>query len=255
MRANHASAVQAGSAGHQHEGMIGMAGLLERVQTILGAKANRALDAVENPAETIDYSYAKMQDALQETRRHLVEVATAKQTLLQQQRRLEEKAAAYDRDARDAVAQGRDDLATQALALKATVSQDLESLKAHVAETEAAEAKLHQQQQDLEARVEAFGTQKEVLKAEYSAAKAHVAIGEAVGGISHHAEDLSSTLDRAQDKIQALEARGRALDEIQAQGTAAGGDEDSIHRELAAAHQSDAVQAELARLKAEAKGS
>lgn len=232
-----------------------MAGLLERVQTILGAKANRALDAAENPAETIEYSYAKMQDALAETRRHLVEVATAKQTLLLQKRQLEEKEAGYDRDARDAVAQGRDDLATQALALKATVTQDLENLKTHVAETEATETKLHQQQQELEARVEAFRTQKEVMKAEYSAAKAHVAIGEAMGGISQHAEDLSSSLDRAQEKIQSLEARARALDEIDQEGTLPGqSGEDGIHRELAAAHQSEAIQAELARLKADAKG-
>lgn len=231
-----------------------MAGLMDRVKTILGAKANSALDAIENPAETIDYSYAKMQEALQETKRHVLEVATAKKQLELQLATLQKKQADYDADAREAVASGRDDLATQALALKATVQHQIDDLSAHVQATQAEEDKLNASQKQLEAEIESFRSQKEVMKAEYSAAKAHVAIGEAMHGITQHAEDISGSLDRAQEKIQQMQARASAIDELDATAalSPAGGDaSDPVRQQLEAAKASSSLQDELARLKAE----
>ncbi len=236
-----------------------MAGILDRVKTILGAKANQALDAMEDPTQTIDYSYEKMQEALQETRRHIVEVATAKKQLESQLNGLNQRAAGYDRDAHDAVAAGRDDLATQALATKATIQQQIDELSTHIQSTEAEQAKLTDSQHQLEAKIETFRTQKEVMKAEYSAAKAHVAISESMHGITQHAEDISGTIDRAQDKIQQMQSRAAAIDEVAGDEpealTAGSGPHDDIRRQLDAAKSSSAIQEELARIKGEVKGS
>lgn len=234
-----------------------MAGLMDRVKTILGSKANSALDKMENPTETIDYSYVKMQEALQETKRHVLEVATAKKQLQMQLATLQKKQADYAEDARAAVASGRDDLATQALALKAALTQQIDDLGTHVQETAAEEEKLNQAQKQLEAKIESFRSQKEVMKAEYSAAKASVSIGEAMHGINQHAEDISGSLDRAQDKIQQMQARASAIDELDESGSMAaiGDGGDSIRQQLEAAKSSDSLKEELAKLKAEVKGS
>jgi phage shock protein A len=235
-----------------------MAGLMDRVKTILGAKANSALDAIEDPTQTIDYSYEKMQEALQETKRHVIEVATAKKQLEMQLATLTKKAADYDADAREAVASGRDDLATQALALKATVQHQVDDLSEHVKQTAAEEEKLTAAQKQLEAKIESFRSQKEVMKAEYSAAKAQVAIGETIHGISQHAEDISGSLDRAQDKIQQMQARASAIDELDetgALGPSSDESSDPIRQQLEAAKSSSSLQDELAKLKAEVKGS
>ena len=234
-----------------------MAGLMDRVKTILGSKANSALDKMENPTETIDYSYAKMQEALQETKRHVLEVATAKKQLQMQLATLQKKQADYAEDARAAVASGRDDLATQALALKAALTQQIDDLGTHVQETAAEEEKLNQAQKQLEAKIESFRSQKEVMKAEYSAAKASVSIGEAMHGINQHAEDISGSLDRAQDKIQQMQARASAIDELDESGSMAaiGDGGDSIDQQLEAAKTSDSLKEELAKLKADVKGS
>jgi len=235
-----------------------MAGLMDRVKTILGAKANSALDAIEDPTQTIDYSYEKMQEALQETKRHVLEVATAKKQLEMQLVVLQKKAADYDADAREAVASGRDDLATQALAMKATVQHQADDLSTHVQETQAEEEKLSAAQKQLESKIESFRSQKEVMKAEYSAAKAHVAIGEAMHGITQHAEDVSGSLDRAQDKIQQMQARASAMDEIedtQALGPSTSADSDPVRQQLEAAKASSSLKDELAKLKAEVQSS
>ncbi len=233
-----------------------MAGLMDRVKTILGAKANSALDAIEDPTQTIDYSYEKMQEALQETKRHVLEVATAKKQLELQLTMLKKKVADYDADAREAVASGRDDLATQALAMKATAQHQADDLSTHVEETQTEEEKLSTAQKQLESKIESFRSQKEVMKAEYSAAKAHVAIGEAVHGITQHAEDVSGSLDRAQDKIQQMQARASAMDELE-DNQALGPSSDSsdpVRQQLEAAKSSSSLQDELAKLKAEVKG-
>ncbi len=231
-----------------------MAGLLDRVKTILGSKANRVLDSVEDPTETIEYSYQKMQEALQETRRHILEVATAKKQLEMQVAALKKKAEQYALDAKDAVQAGRDDLATQALSLKGSTEQQIQDLQTHIQETQAEQDKLAAAQQKLETQIETFRTRKEVMKAQYSAAKAEVQVGESVHGITQHAEDISGALQRAQDKISTMQAKASALDELEASPDLTAlpeSQDDPIRQQLRTASHSADVQEELARLKQE----
>src|SRR4051794_9900157 len=56
-----------------------LVGLWSRFMSIFGAKMNRAMDRMENPAETLDYSYEKQLSLLKDVRRGLAEIATSKQ--------------------------------------------------------------------------------------------------------------------------------------------------------------------------------
>ncbi len=232
-----------------------MPGLVDRVKGILGAKANRALDAMEDPTETVEYSFQQMQDALQETRRHILEVATAKKQLEMQATALQKKVQEYDQDARDAVQSGRDDLASEALSMKTTLERQVTDMQQHVQETQAEEDKLTQTQHKLEAQIESFRTQKEVMKAQYSAAKAEVQVGSTLTGITQHAGDISGALQRAQDKISTMQAKASAIDELEANpdfsALPGSAPTDSIRQQLDAAKSSSAVQDELQKLKAE----
>ncbi len=236
-----------------------MAGLLERVKTILGSKANKAMDAVEDPNETIEYSYQKMEEALQETRGHILEVATAKKQLEMQVAKLQQKSTQYAQDAKDAVQAGRDDLATQALSMKSTTDQQVQELQGHIQETQGEQDKLTQAQQKLESQIESFRTQKEVMKAQYSAAKAEVQVGQTVSGITQHASDISGALQRAQDKISNMQAKASAIDEMQESpdfnALPGSSDQDSIRAQLDKGKAGSDVQDELAKLKAEMQSS
>ena len=58
-----------------------MPGLMGRTMTILKAKWNKLLDRAEDPAETLDYSYEEQLRQLQNVKRGIADVTTAKKRL------------------------------------------------------------------------------------------------------------------------------------------------------------------------------
>ena len=58
-----------------------MAGLWDRFRAIFGAKVSKALDRAENPNETLDYSYEQQLSLLQNVKRGIADVVTAKKRL------------------------------------------------------------------------------------------------------------------------------------------------------------------------------
>src|SRR5919201_1781315 len=144
-----------------------MAGLMQRTMTLIKAKWSKLLDRAEKPSETLDYSYERQLELLQNVKRGVADVVTAKKRL---------------------------ELQTQ------TLEQNVEKL-------EAQQEKLVASEQQLSARVEAFRSEKEVIKAQYSAAEAQVRIGEAATGIGNQMADTGAAIDRAKQKTEDMQAR------------------------------------------------
>ncbi|MDE3026504.1 MAG: PspA/IM30 family protein [Acidobacteriota bacterium] len=231
-----------------------MAGLASRASLIVKAKVSKLLNRAENPTETLDYSYEQMLEQLQNVKRGVADVVTAKKRLELQQQKLEQNVVKLETQARQAVGAGREDLARQALERKAAAQQQLQGLDAQVKQLEDQQQKLIESQQVLETRIESFRSQKEVLKAQYSAAEAQVRIGEAATGIGQHMSDTGLAIQRAKDKTEELQARASAIDELTASGALedfTAGDQTQLDRELAQFSSSSQVDQELAKLKAE----
>jgi phage shock protein A len=231
-----------------------MAGLWSRTMLIIKSKYSKLLNKSENPTETLDYSYEQMLQQLQNVKRGVADVVTAKKRLEIQTQGLEQNVVKLETQARQAVAANREDLARQALERKASAQQQLQGLDAQVQQLAEQQDKLIDSQHQLEARIEAFRTQKEVIKAQYSAAEAQVKIGEAATGIGKGMEDTGLAIQRAKDKTDELQARASAIDEL----TSTGALEDltqpgstQLDRELAQISSSAQVDDELAKLKAE----
>lgn len=113
------------------------------------------------------------------------------------------------------------------------------------------------QSKALEAKVEAFRTQKETIKATYTAAQAQAQIGEAFSGISEEMGDIGMAIQRAQDKTQQLQARASAVDELMASGALddpSGLGKSDIDRQLEALSSGGAVDDQLAKMKLELSG-
>ena len=226
-------------------------GMFSRMSTIVKSKMNRILDSAEDPRETLDYSYEKQLEMLQNVKRGVVEMVTAKRRIQQQADRVGENIARLDRQARQAVEAGRDDLARLALERKQTALTELEGLDEQVAGMEREQEKLTQAEKRLQAKVDAFRNQKEIIKAQYSAAQAQVRIGAALGGISEEMGDVSLAVQRAENKTDQMRAKAGAIDELVASGVLDDitGPKDDIERELAQISASSNVEAELAALK------
>src|ERR687886_1447904 len=107
-------------------------GLWSRFMLIFRSKASRALDRAENPTETLDYSYERQLQLLQNVKRGVADVVTAKKRLELQQTKLEQSIVKLDTQARQAVAPGREDLARTALERKSVAQNQLQDLDRQV---------------------------------------------------------------------------------------------------------------------------
>jgi phage shock protein A len=230
-----------------------MAGLWQRFSLIFRSKASRALDRAENPTETLDYSYEQMLTQLQNVKRGVADVVTAKKRLELQTQSIEQNVVKLETQARQAVAANREDLARQALERKAVAQQQLQGLDTQVQQLADQQERLVASQQQLEARIESFRSEKEVIKAQYSAAQAQVKIGEAATGIGRGMEDTGQAIERARNKTEELQARAAAIDELTATGALEelGDNRSQLDRELAQISATSQVDSELAKLKAE----
>ena len=226
-------------------------GMFSRMSTIVKSKMNRLIDSAEDPRETLDYSYEKQLEMLQNVKRGVVEMVTAKRRIQQQADKVKDNITRLDDQARRAVDAGRDDLARMALQRKQSALLELEGLDEQIAGMELEQEKLTQAEQRLQSKVDAFRNKKEIIKAQYSAAQAQVRIGAALGGISEEMGDVSLAVQRAENKTDQMRAKAGAIDELVATGVLDDitGPQDDIERELAQITTSGSIEAELAALK------
>jgi phage shock protein A len=234
--------------------MVAPMGVMKRVQLVFRAKANKALDRLEDPRETLDYSYQQQLELLQKVRRGVADVATSRKRLELQLNQLQQSADKLTRQAQDSLAAGREDLAREALQRKAGIQQQINDLEVQYQSLQAEEEKLTGASQRLQAKVDAFRTRKETIKATYTAAEAQTRISEAFTGISEEMGDVGLAIQRAEDKTAQMQARAGAIDELMASGAlddvVGGGPRDDIQAELDRIGASSSVDSELAQMKA-----
>ena len=231
---------------------------MKRMSTIFRAKANKALDAAEDPRETLDYSYQRQLEMLTKVRRGVADVATSRKRIELQRNQLQTQSDKLTEQAQKALSMGREDLAREALTRKSAVTGQIGDLDAQHAQLQGEEEKLTLASQRLQAKVESFRTRKETIKATYTAAEAQTRIGEAFSGISEEMGDVGLAVQRAEDKTQQMQARAGAVDELIASGALDDASSinrgDDISRELDAMSSQADVEAELAALKGNSPG-
>jgi phage shock protein A len=230
-----------------------MAGLMSRASLVVKSKLSKLLDRAEDPGETLDYSYEKQLELLQNVKRGIADVVTAKKRLELQETKLQESVVKLDAQARQALAAGREDLARQALERKSGLQQQLQSLDQQTTQLEAQQEKLVASEKTLSAKVEAFRSQKETIKAQYSAAEAQVRIGEAATGIGEQMADTGLAIQRAKDKTDQMQARASAIDELTESGALEDftSDQTQLDRELGSIASKSQVDQELEQMKSE----
>jgi phage shock protein A len=234
--------------------MVALMGVMKRVSLIFKSKANKALDKMEDPRETLDYSYQTQLELLQKVRRGVADVATSRKRVELQLNQLQQSTTKLDKQARDALAAGREDLAREALSRKASVQGQIADLNTQYTSLQAEEEKLTGASQRLQIKVDAFRTKKETIKATYTAAEAQTRINEAFTGISEEMGDVGMAIQRAEDKTEQMKARAGAIDELMASGALddmVSGPRDDIQAELDRMGAGHDVDAELQRMKAE----
>ena len=233
-----------------------MPGLAGRMSTVIKAKISKLLDRAEDPGETLDYGYQKQIEYLQNVKKGIADVVTSKKRLQMQSSKLEQSIVKLDTQARQALAQGREDLARTALERKTLAQNELQTLDQQVKELEGQQESLTENERRMREKIEAFRTKKEVIKAQYSAAEAQVQISDAANGVGEQMADLGLAIQRAEEKTENMKARANAVDELEKAGTfedltQLGGGQDDIDRQLAQLSAGSQVDDELAKMKTE----
>jgi phage shock protein A len=233
-----------------------MPGLAGRMSTVIKAKISKLLDRAEDPSETLEYSYQKQIELLQNVKKGIADVVTSKKRLQLQSQKLEQSVVKLDTQARQALSAGNEELARTALERKQLAQTELQSLDQQVSELEAQQEHLTENEKRLRSKIESFRTKKEVIKAQYSAAEAQVKISEAATGVGEEMADVGLAMQRAMDKTEGMRARASAVEELEKAGTfedltqlGAGGDD--IDRQLHELTSSSQVDDELAKMRAE----
>ena len=230
---------------------------MKRMSMIFRAKANSALDRAEDPRETLDYSYQKQLELLQKVRRGVADVATSRKRLELQLQQLQKQSSTLEEQGRKALSLGREDLAREALTRRSGIQQQVSDLETQYQALQGEEEKLTLASQRLQAKVDAFRTKKETIKATYTAAQAQTRIAESFSGISEEMGDVGLAIQRAEDKTAQMQARAGATDELLASGAledSSGMRKDDITAELERMSSGSDVELELARMKAELSG-
>jgi phage shock protein A len=226
--------------------------LWTRLRLLLNTEVSSALDKAEDPRQVLDYAYHQQQELLITLRRGLVDVATSKQQLEQQAKRLGDRIPRLDDQARRAVGAGRDDLARVAIERKWLALNEVEGLNKQIEEVETEKQRLATQERTLQIRVEQFGTHREVVSARYSAAEAEVRIKESLAGVSGELAELGIAVGRAEERADRLQARARAIDSLVDLGSfppLGGGD--FVEAELLHITVKKEIDEELAKIKSE----
>src|SRR5215207_7183351 len=230
-----------------------MSGIFQRISLCFRAKTDNALAQLEDPRQTIAYSRRLQLERLQKVRRGVAGVATGRKRVERQATQLNTQADKLTQQAQKALEVGREDLAREALTRRSGLQQQLTDLQTQHAQLQGEEEKLTRASQRLQAKVDAFRTRKETIKATYSAAEAQTRINEAFSGISEEMGDVGLAVQRAEDKTAQMQARAGAIDELLASGALedpTGTAKDDITLELEQLASTSDVENELARMKA-----
>lgn len=229
--------------------------VIKRLSQVFQQKANAALDKVEDPTQALDLSYSKMMENLQQVRRSIADVLTSQKRLEAQKAQLGSQYEKLQGQARQALQQGQEDLAKTALGRAQVLKGQVDALVPQIDQLRVQEEALEDTGRKLQAKLEVFRTQRETMKAQYTAAKASTEAVENLSGLSEHMTDVNMMMDRAQDKITQLQARAAAVGELSDSGVldslTIGSPSDDIESQLRLGGPSGSVDHELEAMKAE----
>ena len=189
----------------------------------------------DDPREALDLSYQRQLEALTKVRHGVADVATSRKRVELQISQLEQTAAKLASQREHALDFRREDLASEARTREAGVQEQLSGLRRHLLILTGEEERLTAASQRLQAKVDAFRTLKETIKATYTAAEASQTVREAFADIGADAADpeLTSAEDASSGFASTSTAANGLLQEIRdltppSQGSSEPTDRDDI---------------------------
>lgn len=223
-----------------------------RFTTIVMSKINKILGRIENPAEELDYSYEKQLELLQNVKKGIAELTTAKKTLEIQKTKLVNDIPKLENQAKQCMSQGNEPLTRAALERKNNTLNSIKSLTEQINKLNKDQEKLTEASRVLEMKIEQLKSEKETVKAQYLAAEASVKINESLSGIGDNVGNIGTAMERARDKTDQMNAKSSAIEELTQSGVltdSLGTGSNNIDKELAKVESKGQIDEEFKKMK------
>ncbi len=222
-----------------------MASLFKRLSDVIAANLNDLVDRVEDPERMIKQIIREMEENIRGAREGVVDAVASEKLLARELEGQRRQATECHERARRAMAAGNEALAREALMRKQEHDGIIANLQASWESAQGTSTRLKAQLRALEAKLEEARLKKGSLVARQRAAQAAEQMDQIRDRLSTGLE-LDQTLGRMAGKVEEMEARMAARDEIY-------GEYSETEREFLKLETDAAVEAELAALRAAVK--
>ena len=191
-----------------------MRSILRRIRLILRSLAHALLASAEDPRQTFAVAHHRQQQMLEKVRQAQSKLRSAKQQLIAKSDAATDKLPQLEEQARQALVEGREDLARYALRLRLLVEEQVDTLGGQLSQVDEEDRAMSLVEQRLTAQIQAVAARQELLEAQYSTAEAQVQVHEALGGVSDELDGLGDALEQAEQRTERMQARASALDRL-----------------------------------------
>jgi phage shock protein A len=188
--------------------------LWTRIVRLLQGEARSQIERLDSPAASVDAAYRTQLEIVDEVRRHLVELLTAR-------KRLEMQLGTYERSGAQPEA--------------------VDAFRAEIEELRGREDALGEAAAELRRRADALRAERDITRARVAAAKAGIAAHGAIAGVNAEHAEIRTLLEDARERTLSLQARAAALAELVALDANAG----NTPRAVTGAHVEASVDREM----------
>jgi phage shock protein A len=220
-----------------------MASIFSRISDIFKANINDMLDKAEDPEKMIKQMVIEMEEAVNKATTAVGSAIANEKSLERQYNDKKKKVEEWQGRALKAVNAGRDDLARQALETKNNLTKAVTDLEMPLAEAKKTSETMRTQLEQLKKKLDEARLRQNTLIARHQAAKAKKQISQSVAGIG---DGAFANFDKYEQKVLKAESEAEAFAEL------AGDSTKSLEDEFLQLESGDAVEEELALLKAAA---
>jgi phage shock protein A len=187
-------------------------GILGRLWRVIKGWLLIGVEKAEDPSIILAEAQESMRRELEKAKENAVQAIAARNQLRGVLKDQQDHAAGLEAKARAALKAGEEDLARQLLVEKSTYDQNIEGLKAQLAQAEEAAEKVKANIKRMEAHVRQRAAQRLALEAGWKQAKIQEQLNKALSGISMEGHDQA--FSRAEERIRELQARADARIEL-----------------------------------------
>lgn len=213
-------------------------GILGRISDMFRAKANGALDDIENPIELLDQKVRDMEKSLNDAKLNSAQILGNVHAIEKRMDAAKKESDDFDAKVKLAMSKGNEDLAKRALAEKLKADKQYQTLSQSFVEARQKADYLKSQLLTLQKEIEETRSYRDEAAARYSNAEAAKKINEVLANVNTKTNSIN--LDDIERKIAKKEALAEGLAEMRI--------ENPLDKEFAALETVD-LDAELAKYK------